>query len=243
MLKQCCVTQLQKDFDDFSSVSEELPPAKSEEIRLLQEKLRSMFPFLSYAVENILYHADASQAGAIDQRAFLANFPWTLWISIDNVFQRHQSRRHADDAQSLYILLEYGAANLVETHSDGVKLLQLSRERYRYSFVAAYARGHYKTLRALLLQAVKAIQPGDLDVLSCISHELEHLAGLRANRDLNGIRLMGLVQRSKLSYILQVWLKFGTKFVLASYRDCQVCIVSRLISGCLMGMRPSGNSP
>lgn len=44
----------------------------------LRQSAVESFPFLKYAVQNVLYHADAAEAGGVNQMNFLQVFGHTL---------------------------------------------------------------------------------------------------------------------------------------------------------------------
>ena len=79
----------------------------------LRQLASEKFPFLEYAVRNVLHHADAADGYGISQDAFLENFLLGDWITLDNLFQKYQIRRYTSDANLLYILAEKNLPNLI----------------------------------------------------------------------------------------------------------------------------------
>ncbi|KAH6637880.1 ankyrin repeat domain-containing protein [Boeremia exigua] len=93
-LKQCCLNQLRVDIATPLKIPNDLPEASSQPAAYLRESATQAFPFLEYAVHNVLYHADkAAQCGGISQTDFLENFPLLRWVKLDNLFMRDQSCR------------------------------------------------------------------------------------------------------------------------------------------------------
>jgi hypothetical protein len=73
-LKECCQNYLRVDIPKYLSFSEPLPAANSQEGKNLRQLASERFPFLEYAVRNILYHADTAGAFGVPQNAFVENF-------------------------------------------------------------------------------------------------------------------------------------------------------------------------
>ncbi|KAK3935221.1 hypothetical protein QBC46DRAFT_462210 [Diplogelasinospora grovesii] len=69
-LKKCCQTYIQVDISGCIPPGEALPQAKSETAKDLRQCVSSKFPFLSYATDHILYHANAAASG-VSQDDFL----------------------------------------------------------------------------------------------------------------------------------------------------------------------------
>lgn len=57
------------------SVNASLPLASSEAAADLREKAYKTFPFLPYAVHNVLYHSDAADGLMGPQNRFIKEFP------------------------------------------------------------------------------------------------------------------------------------------------------------------------
>lgn len=49
-----------------------------------RESANKAFPFQEHAVRDFLYHADAAEAGGINQMSFLQSFQLADWIKYDN---------------------------------------------------------------------------------------------------------------------------------------------------------------
>ncbi|XTI82278.1 hypothetical protein V2W45_1516396 [Cenococcum geophilum] len=112
-LKQCCQNYMTIDTSEQLDLVTPLPIASSEDAAVLRRQASKMFPFLEYAVRNVLYHADTAQGHRISQDRFVEIFPLQKWITLDNLFERYQIRRHTSDASLLYILAEKNLPNLI----------------------------------------------------------------------------------------------------------------------------------
>ena len=141
-----------------ADVSSYLPPKVALPVggylrRLVSEK----FPFLEYAVRNVLLHADIADGHGISQKDFVENFALGNWIMLDNLFERYQVRRHTINASLLYICAEKSLCNLIRTllkrdpypETAGERF---ENERYAAPLYAALANAKVSedTVRALL---------------------------------------------------------------------------------------------
>ena len=149
-LKQCCYNYMQTDVSRYITFDRALPKSKSTEAVDLRLNVLGKFPFLQYATDNIMYHADMAAAGVCQDR-FLQTFNTTSWINLNNLFEKHEVRRYTPSASLLYILAETNMANLIKSvlhfhpgafHKRG--------ERYQYPFFAAIANSHRSAIKALL---------------------------------------------------------------------------------------------
>lgn len=56
------------------NIGSSLPKASSQQAAELRQAAGKAFPFLEYAVRNVLYHADAAEGGGVEQTGFLKGF-------------------------------------------------------------------------------------------------------------------------------------------------------------------------
>ena len=117
-LKQCCYNCMMIDTSAFLPSNMELPVASSEDARGLRILVPQRFPFLEYAIHNVLYHADVADGQGVSQKAFVEKFALSKWILIDNLFEKFQIRRHTPRASLLYILAEKNFSNLIRTQLE-----------------------------------------------------------------------------------------------------------------------------
>jgi hypothetical protein len=91
-LKQCCIFYLNQPSVGFSM--ETLAPITG---FTMQEDISNKFPFLKYATQSTLYHANAA-AEMVAQNEFLSEFPLACWIRMNNHFEKHKIRQYTLDA-------------------------------------------------------------------------------------------------------------------------------------------------
>lgn len=116
----------------------------------LREQALEAFPFLEYAVRNVLYHADAAEGSGVDQEQFLASFPLSDWIKLESVVEEYASRRHGEDTSFLYILSEYNAPNLIKCYPNNLSGFEKENQRYGLPILAALATRSHKAALALM---------------------------------------------------------------------------------------------
>lgn len=157
-LKQCCYDYMGIDTSAYLPPTMALPVASSEEARRLRDLVSKKLPFLQYAVQNVLYHADVADGQGVSQKAFVKQFALSKWILLDNLFEKYQVRRHTPNVSLTYIVAEKNFSNLVwiQVKSDddpGIAAERLENERYRTPLYAALANANVKeeTIRALFL--------------------------------------------------------------------------------------------
>lgn len=107
------------------------------------------YPFLEYAVQYVLHHADTAQRHGVAQGSFLKDFPKT-WISLYNWLEKHEIRRYSTSTHLLYVLADYGAAALIRIHpGEAHKIPETGSNRYPSSLIAALYAGNRDAARAL----------------------------------------------------------------------------------------------
>ncbi|KAL8405709.1 hypothetical protein RB596_004537 [Gaeumannomyces avenae] len=105
---------------------------KSKDASAHRHRLCRTFPFLQYALQNVIYHSDRAQQGGICQLQFLQDFPKHQWVELDNAIAMY---RASPDP------LPY---RHYTTQSIG-------QERYGAPLVAAIAHGSHEAIEQLLL--------------------------------------------------------------------------------------------
>jgi hypothetical protein len=156
-LKQCCLDYISVDVTTPLHIPDMLPKAPSPQAASLRKSASRMFPFLQYAVRNVLYHADTAEAESISQADFLDNFPLSQWVTLDNLFEKHEVRRHTGSVSLLYLLAELNAANLIRIHLSVKSCLDVEDERYGCAFFAANTTGGQEAMQACI-KAIKTSQ-------------------------------------------------------------------------------------
>ncbi|KAH9904225.1 heterokaryon incompatibility protein-domain-containing protein [Xylariomycetidae sp. FL2044] len=107
------------------------------------------FPFLGYAVHNVLHHSNCVQADGLPQQEFIGAFPFRLWVQLSNLF-KPERQKLSQHAHSLYIFAELNLQHLIAAdprlHSHG----QTSGERYGSPISAALIMGNKEAFKVLV---------------------------------------------------------------------------------------------
>jgi ankyrin repeat protein len=211
-LKQCCLNYMSMDIITILKIPEKLPKASSQQASGLRKSAVDGFPFLDYAVRNILHHADAAEGSGVSQKGFVSQFQLPCWIRLHNVFEKRQIRRHTERASLLYILAEFNMSKLISQCTDALLCLKVERERYGCPFFAAFATGSQEALQ-VFMEALTPRQhidsrPNTLYTQCCRDGEIRNKFG----RDFKYSR-----RRSLLSYMAA----FGNEMIFASLLKTQ----------------------
>jgi hypothetical protein len=129
-----------------------LPRASSSEAATLRRAVSEELPFLEYAVNHVLSHADAAESDVLREETFLQEFPLKYWIHLDNVLEKFHVRRHTPNASLLYILAEKNLPRLIKHELRRVLNMDIVGERYCFPLFAACANGNQDAFGALLMQ-------------------------------------------------------------------------------------------
>jgi ankyrin repeat protein len=110
-----------------------------------------IYPFLKYASQSVLHHAN-SAANIAEQQSFLENFRTSAWKRVVNKFEKHKVRKYSPTAALLYILADRGYSSLIRTRlkNDANIDIPSDKDRYVYPLIAAMAKGHKDSVAALL---------------------------------------------------------------------------------------------
>ncbi|CAG8136981.1 unnamed protein product [Penicillium salamii] len=144
MLKRCCNLYTTHTLI-CSSVDKLLPKSNASSRKDILHK----YPFLEYANENILYHANAA-AQVTPQNEFLSSFQISNWINARNFFEKFNNRKYTPKASVLYILADRGHPALIRTQLMEDPQVDVLGERYKYPLFAALANGNKDAVAALL---------------------------------------------------------------------------------------------
>lgn len=136
-LKQCCMNYTSLDFATLK-IPNDLPKASTQEASDLRTAATRAFPFLEYAVHNVLRHAEAAESGGISQATFLENFRLSQWVKLDNLFEKHEIRKHTEHVSILYILAELNMPHLIRALDSTIQCTNKENERYGCSLFAAF---------------------------------------------------------------------------------------------------------
>ncbi|ATY67161.1 NB-ARC and ankyrin domain [Cordyceps militaris] len=150
-LSQCCLDFCHAMFPLYSRMKKSLRaesqrkrPLDSRDLRSWKEAL-----FLKYAVQNVLYHADAAEGAGIDQGQFLASFPLHHWIKLKSLVLGMRPG-YGENTSLLYILSEYNAANLIKRCAENLNGFKKEEGQFGLPILVAFARGHDQAVLALM---------------------------------------------------------------------------------------------
>ncbi|KAL6803153.1 Pfs, NB-ARC and ankyrin domain protein [Trichoderma sp. SZMC 28013] len=160
-LKQCCLNYIAIGRTAYLEMAAKAAP---EEAKSHRQLANASFPFLEYAVKNVLHHANEAEAHGASQPEVLKEFPLDDWIQLDNLLERFEARRHKRSVSFLYILAELNMSHLIRRHPDILSFLSLEEERYGTPLFAALAMNSSESLRAFL-DAYLEIEPSFHDII------------------------------------------------------------------------------
>ncbi|CAN9384256.1 unnamed protein product [Alternaria alternata] len=149
-LKQYCLNYIGIDLATHLKLPDNLPKANSPESKNLSKSAAKTFPFLEYAVHNVLHHADTAESGGISQVDFLNSFPLPQWVKLGNLFEKHQVRRHSGGVSLLYILAELNMVNLIIVLGSASCCMDVEAERYGCPLFAAAAMNNERAVELCL---------------------------------------------------------------------------------------------
>ncbi|PNP80118.1 hypothetical protein FNYG_06542 [Fusarium nygamai] len=143
-LKLCC-----NAYVFHETIRKALDEHDSTDAQVIKDDLLRQFPFLEYANQFVLGHADAA-AHKITQQQFISEFPVSRWVLIFNVFEKHKVRKYNQEADILYILADRGLPNLIRIRLETTPGGDRGGGRYRRPLLAAMAKGNKDSVTALL---------------------------------------------------------------------------------------------
>jgi ankyrin repeat protein len=184
-LKRCCLNSITEPVLAHLSPPKKLPKAKSEEAKSMRKQASMLFPFLNYATDNIVFHAELACANGVDQKEFIAAMGNSVWRDFASLFAVHGTRRYPQKVPIARKFAYVGAAHLltsafsehargfgpeelrtalqVAVQSGNVQLVKVLRNITETG--AAYAGFTPNEERDLLVQAVRL---GDTTILSAL---------------------------------------------------------------------------
>ncbi|KAI9778733.1 MAG: hypothetical protein M1839_007964, partial [Geoglossum umbratile] len=159
-LKNCCLNYMSIDISTHLGLPGILPKASSRNAADFRQSATSAFPFLDYAVHNVLYHADVAAGCGIAQENLIQSFPLARWIKLNNLFEKHEVRRHTEDVSLLYVLAEGNMSNLIRAHPSILSCFEVEKERYGPPIFAALATGSEEAVRTFVKAHAVDQSPG-----------------------------------------------------------------------------------
>ena len=151
-LKQCCQNYMETDISEYTqfTLSQTI---SSEDAASGRQLVLEKFPFLDYAVRNVLPHADAAHGCGTSQGRFMENFPVAYWNTLNNSIERYQTRRHTSDRNMLHILAERNLTSLIPIELERVQLFVINlRDKHGQTPLSLAAeKGHEAVVKLLLI--------------------------------------------------------------------------------------------
>jgi ankyrin repeat protein len=180
-LKQCCLNYISVDVATPLKIPDDLPKASSQPATSLRKSATQTFPFLEYAVHNVLYHADAAEGGGISEADFLDSFPLSRWVKLDNLFEKHEVRRHTERVSLLYLLAELNMANLIGVIGSVSRCIDVEAERYGCPLFAAAAMSSEKALE-VCMKSIEVLQADSNPIAAVGEQQSQHKTAQRTAR-------------------------------------------------------------
>lgn len=117
-LTQCCLQFISEEICRHLAVKDSLPKAKSKEAEELRAQAHQSFPFLDYAVSNVLRHAERASEHGAPQIEFVQAFPLSTWRVLNNMLQKHTIRRYTASVTKTYVFAQINAPHLLKILID-----------------------------------------------------------------------------------------------------------------------------
>lgn len=150
-LKECCQKYITAKISKHLGLPSPLPNASSKAGTDLRERATKLLPSLKYALRNVFFHASVAERLGVSQDLFIREFPLDTWLTLDNLFQSSQRRRHSSNASLSYIFAERDLPHLIRIERRRVSTIDIRGERHELPIFAALKHGSKDAIRALLL--------------------------------------------------------------------------------------------
>ncbi|KEF60418.1 uncharacterized protein A1O9_01979 [Exophiala aquamarina CBS 119918] len=108
------------------------------------------YPFVRYAADNVLFHAETAAASHIPEERFLAEFDFPVWIALHNTYLDVKARQHTAKTRLLYALAEVNVPNLLKSCSMKYSYLDIDEERFGTPLHVALAAGSVDAVKTFL---------------------------------------------------------------------------------------------
>jgi ankyrin repeat protein len=235
-LKRCCLNYMKVNISAYIDLNMELP--KASDTSHLRSSLEIAFPFLKYAVENVLYHANLAEAGGISQSGFIQNFRVVDWIKLDNIFETFQVRRHNHGTSLLYILAEKNLSSLIRIHPSRLEHFDIVDARYGPPLLAAFANGSKDAIQSFMEERL-AHEPSNT-----LIHEMYREYGtegrkLRSNINFTFSKRKGLilnVAEYGNDFLLTLLLTTESLLIESKHKFDSAVLYSAALTGCFQSI-------
>ncbi|KAK5088796.1 hypothetical protein LTR05_003018 [Lithohypha guttulata] len=192
-LSQACLSYFSRTYSRLPSdihdiVKNDLLPGTPRHIRVdIRGKTDSEFPFMQYAVENILVHAEAAQQNGVQQDSC-----WRLlikgdfgvddgWRVLRNIFEKHDIRCFDSKVTLLYVVIEMKLPTLTSILAAIPGAVDVECGRYGSALQAACHGGNEYIVQCLINHGANVDKKGGEhkhSVLAAIHGKHFHIARL-----------------------------------------------------------------
>lgn len=153
-LKLLAKYQAQSNYWRRTTTSQQANKLTTEQQKDFQKQASIKFPFLEYASQNLLFHANEAETLGISQQNFIRRFPSAQWIPIHNLFEKYHTRRYKGvETQVLYILAGHGCNSLIKlcpNSGSGDCVQKIKGEEFPSVLACAISTGHLGTAYTLV---------------------------------------------------------------------------------------------
>src|SRR5690606_35887097 len=126
---------------------------------------QSQFPFLNYAINGVLYHAEEAERNKVSQHEYITTFTTSrlhTWVFLHNWTSRYPKHRHSQEVPLLYILAANGLPGLTRIERSRIGQINVYGGRYGLPLNAALqkasnAKGLSKSTRSAYELTVQAL--------------------------------------------------------------------------------------
>ncbi|KAK3329184.1 hypothetical protein B0H66DRAFT_15304 [Apodospora peruviana] len=115
-------------------------------------KLERAIPFLHYAAENSLHHAEMAHAGGVSQSGLLQDFPQSQWLECQSLFNLLTPRLGTQrlNVSLLYLFAMQGYSALIRALPSRPSCLTVEEGRYGPPILAALANKNHEAAQTLI---------------------------------------------------------------------------------------------
>lgn len=125
----------------------------------LQPRTYPSYPFILYALDGVLQHAEHAAMSGIDQQGFLLRFPLAKWASYRELCTR---KSYHTDASLLYILAAWNLPTLASMCPSVLSYFKRERTKTLSPLSLALPRGHGKVVQAFVAAHARILAPGSV---------------------------------------------------------------------------------
>lgn len=144
----------------------------------LRTRAMHSYPFLEYALDGILSHANSSQSLGLQQREFVSRFPVESWVRLHNILVVDPKDRIGEEVDCKYLFVLKNALDLTRLSLEQEPLLargcyDLTGGKYPSLLGAAVANGYHAMAELLLERDADPNSPAS-GTLSCLDEAVVH---------------------------------------------------------------------